>query len=416
MAGRVSRGASTPGRGFPPGLVERLTRVRREIHRRPELSNQEVETTALLRRELEASGLTGIRPIGPTGLVADISVAADGPVVVVRADMDALPIAEEASVPFRSQVPGVMHACGHDAHSAMALGVAVAARDRLAELPGTLRVIFQPAEETEPLGGRAVVQGGHLDGVAAAIALHVNPDIPVGQIGLRSGPTMASSDEFAITVCGRSSHAGSPQEGIDAIAVASAIVQELQKVVTRRVDPRAPVALNIGSIHGGQAANVVADEVRLQGTIRTLDEESRATVCQLVGEVAGYVAAAGGATADVEVTRGEPVLENHPAVADSFEAAAHRVLGTGSCRWLGRPTINSEDFAFYAERVPSAMAWIGVRNEARGIVHPLHHPGFAIDETVIPLGVELLLNTAAALLEDPPTSAGREGRPASRSG
>jgi amidohydrolase len=415
MAGRGSRAACALGRGIPPDLVERLTRIRRDIHRRPELSNHEVETTALLRRELRASGVAGIRPIGPTGIVADIPLAGDGPVVVVRADMDALPITEEASVPFRSQVPGVMHACGHDAHSAMALGVAVVAQERLAPLPGTLRVIFQPAEETEPLGGRAVVQGGHLDGVAAAIALHVDPDTPVGQVGLRSGPTMASSDEFAITVRGRSSHAGWPQEGADAIAAASAVVQELQKVVTRRVDPRAPVALNIGSIHGGQAANVVADEVRLEGTIRTLDEETRATVCQLVGEVAGYVAAAGGVTADVELTRGEPVLENHPAVTDRFEAAAHSVLGAEACRWLDLPTTNSEDFAFYAERVPSAMAWIGVRNEARGIVHPLHHPGFAIDEAVIPLGVELLLNTAGALLEDPPTSAGRESGPASRS-
>lgn len=414
MAGPASRGPATLGRGIPPDLVARLTRVRRDIHRRPELSNQEVETTALLRRELETSGVAGIRPIGATGIVADIPLAGEGPVVVVRADMDALPITEEASVPFRSEVPGVMHACGHDAHSAMALGVAAAARERLAALPGTLRVVFQPAEETEPLGGRAVVQGGHLDGVAAAIALHVDPDIPVGQIGLRDGPTMASSDEFAITVRGRSSHAGWPQEGADAIAAASAVVQELQKVVTRRIDPRAPVALNIGSIQGGRAANVVADEVRLQGTIRTLDSETRTTVCRLVGEVANTVAAAGGATADVEVTRGEPVLENHPAVTGRFEAAAHRVLGAGACRWLDRPTMTSEDFAFYAERVPSAMAWIGVRNEARGIVHPLHHPGFAVDEAVIPLGVELLLSTAGALLEDPPTS-GRGGGGASRS-
>lgn len=383
-------------------LGERLVDVRRALHRRPELSNEELETTALLRRELERSGVPEVRSLKPTGLVVDIAGAEPGPIVVVRGDIDALPLDEDADVPFRSTVPDVMHACGHDVHSTMALGVAIAALERRATLPGTLRIVFQPAEEAEPLGGRALVAAGHLDDVAAAIALHVDPGTATGHVGLLSGRSMASSDEFTITVRGRTSHAGWPHVGVDAVTAAASVVQELQKVVSRRVDPRKPIALNLGRIEGGAGANIVADEVRISGTMRTLDEESRAVVRRLLDEVSRHAAAANGAEAELTLVEGEPVLHNHPAVIDAFEAVARRTLGEEGPLQLSEPTMNSEDFAFYTERVPSAIAWIGVRDEARGIVHPLHHPGFAVDEAVIPIGVELLLHTAIALLQDPP--------------
>lgn len=383
-------------------LAERLVEVRRALHSRPELSNLEFETTARLRRELESSGVPGVRPLGPTGLVVDIAGDIPGPTVVVRGDIDALPLGEEADVPFRSTVPGVMHACGHDVHGTIALGVAIAAHERRSTLPGTLRVVFQPAEEAEPLGGRALVAAGHLDGVAAAIAVHVDPGTPTGRVGLLSGRSMASSDEFTITVTGRSSHAGWPHVGIDAITAAAAVIAELQKVVTRRVDPRKPVVLNLGRIEGGAGANIVAEEVRIAGTMRTLDEDARAVVRRLLGEVSHHAAAANGARAELSLIEGEPVLRNHPAVIDAFEAVAADVLGAGAPVRLDEPTMNSEDFAFYTERVPAAIAWIGVRDEAAGSVHPLHDPRFAVDEAVIPIGVDLLLHTAIALLEDPP--------------
>ncbi len=391
---------------LPSELGERLGELRRELHRHPELSNQEVVTTARLRRELEAWGVEGVRPLGPTGLVVDVAGDPRGPTVVVRGDIDALPLDEQADVPFRSTVPDVMHACGHDVHSTMAVGVAVAAWDRRDELPGTLRVVLQPAEEAEPLGGRALVAGGHLDDVAAAIALHVDPGLETGRVGLLSGPSMASGDEFTITLRGRSSHAGWPHVGVDAVTAAASVVQELQKLVTRRVDPCRPVALNLGRIEGGVAPNIVADEVRIAGTMRTLDEGSRAVVRRLLADVSHHAAAANGAEADVSVVEGEPVLDNHPAVIAAFDVVARRALGDDAAVWLDGPTMTSEDFAFYTQRVPGAMAWIGVRDEARGIVHPLHHPRFAVDETVIPLGVELLLHTATALLEDPPPPLG----------
>lgn len=391
---------------LPEDLGERLVEVRRALHRRPELSNQEVETTGRLRRELEAAGIPGVRPLGPTGLVVDIGGERPGPVVVVRGDIDALPIDERTDLPFRSEVPDVMHACGHDVHGTMALGVAITAFERRASLPGTLRIVFQPAEEAEPLGGRALVAAGHLDDVAAAIALHVDPGMPTGHVGLLAGRSMASSDEFRITVRGRQSHAGWPHLGADAIAAAGSVIGELQKIVTRRVDPRKPVALNLGRIEGGTGANVLADEVRIWGTMRTLEPESRAQVRALLAEVSAHAAAANGGEAELELTEGEPPLHNHPAVIDAFEAVARRTLGDEGPLRLAEPTMNSEDFAFYAERVPAAIAWIGVRDAEAGMVHPLHHPSFAVDESVIPLGVEILLHTAIALLEAPPLPLG----------
>lgn len=387
---------------LPEDLGERLIEVRRALHRHPELSNQEFETTARLRREFEAAGVPDVRPLGPTGLVVDIVGERPGPVVVVRGDIDALPLSEEADVPFRSEAPNVMHACGHDAHSAMALGVAIAARERRGILAGTLRVVLQPAEEAEPLGGRALVADGHLDDVAAAIALHVDPGLATGHVGLLAGRSMASSDEFTITVRGRSSHAGWPHVGVDAIAAAASVIQETQKIVARRIDPRKPVVLNLGRIEGGAGANIVAEEVRISGTLRTLDEESRAVARRLLHEVARHAAAASGAEAEVAIVEGEPVLFNHPAVIEAFEGVARRILGDDGPRRLDEPTMNSEDFAFYTERVPSAIAWIGVRDEAVGFVHPLHDPRFAVDESVLPIGVSLLFDTAVALLEDPP--------------
>lgn len=381
-------------------IVDRMTRVRRAIHRRPELSNAEHATQALLASELAELRLGEVHEIAGTGLRVDVAGDPSGPVVVVRADMDALPVQETSALPFASEVPGVMHACGHDAHSAMALGAAALAAAARDELVGTLRFIFQPAEEVEPLGGRRVVAEGHLDGVAAAVALHVDPGLDTGVLGLRPGPSMASADEFTITVVGRGGHAGWPDLASDAIAAAAAIVGELQKVVSRRVDPRAAVVVHVGTITGGTAPNVVADRVVMSGTVRTLSPAARDAVHALIRGVSESTARAGDAHATVEIVRGEPVLENHPGVIDAFAAAR----GADGCRWLDHSTMNSEDFAFYTERVPAAMAWIGVRPAGAEAIAPLHHPDFALDERVLPAGAAVLFDTASALLSHPPAA------------
>ena len=395
--------AQTTGARIDAATVQRMVRLRRDLHRHPELSGGERETRARIAGELRELGLGGGREIAGTGLAVDVVGDAAGPTIVVRADMDALPIAEQTGLQFASETPGVMHACGHDAHSAMALGAVALALGARDALPGTLRFVFQPAEEAEPLGGRRVVAEGHLDGVAAAVALHVDPSLPTGTVGLRAGPSMASSDEFTITVHGRSGHAGWPHETVDAIAAAAAIVSELQKVVSRRVDPRAPVTLHVGRIEGGSASNVVAASVVMAGTIRALSTETRDTVRRLLGEVSESTALACGARATVELVAGEPVLDNHPAVIAAFAAAAT----PGTVRALGQPTMNSEDFAFYTASVPAAMAWIGVGGTDGNPHAPLHHPRFTVDEAVLPVGAALLFDAARALLADPPTEVDR---------
>jgi len=388
------------GHEIDAAVIARMVGLRRDLHRWPELSGNEYKSRARIADELNEIGLTDVRQIAGTGLAVDVVGDPAGPCVVVRADMDALPIAEQSGLPFSSDVPGVMHACGHDAHSAMGFGAASLAAASLAAagpdaLPGTLRFVFQPAEEAEPLGGRRVVSEGHLDDVAAAVALHVDPNLETGAVGLRSGPSMASSDEFTITVQGQGGHAGWPHEAVDAIAAAAAIVGELQKVVSRRVDPRAPVALHIGRIEGGSASNVVAESVTMAGTIRALSTDARDTVRRLLGEVSDSTARACGARATVELVVGEPVLDNDPAVIAAFAAAAR----PGTVHRLAHATMNSEDFAFYTERVPAAMAWIGVGGEGHA---PLHHPRFTLDEAVLPIGATLLFAAACALLADPP--------------
>jgi amidohydrolase len=374
-------------------LTERLITLRRDLHRRPELSNHERATSARIAAELRALGLTEVRQIAGTGLTVDVCGDPRGPLVIVRADMDALPIAEETRLPFASETPGVMHACGHDAHSAMAVGAASLALGR--PPAGTLRFVFQPAEEAEPLGGRRVVAEGGLDGAVAAIALHVDPSLPAGAVGLRAGPSMASSDEFTIRVTGGAGHAGWPHEAVDAIAAAAAIVGELQTIVSRRTDPRTPLTVHVGRIEGGSAGNIVAETVVMTGTIRALYPLARARAHELLGEIAGAVARAHGACAEVELVTGEPPLDNHSSVIEAFAAAAP----TGSVRYLTQPTMNSEDFAFYTEQVPAAMAWLGVGGEDAA---PLHHPRFTIDEAALPIGAALLYDTACALLAAPP--------------
>lgn len=392
----MSRDATTP---VPAAALEAALRVRRTLHEWPEISNAEFETTELLRRELVAAGIEDVRPIGATGLVADVHGARPGPIVGVRADIDALPLTELADVPFRSRRDGTMHACGHDVHAAMALGVMLAAHARRDGFSGTLRGFFQPAEEAEPLGGRAVVAGGHLTDVEAVVALHVDPDTPTGAIALRSGPMMAGSDVFTIRVRGRSSHAGWPQLGVDAIAAAAAVVTEIQKIVTRRLDPRAPVTISIGRIAGGTANNIVADEVVLDGVLRSLDEGARTQARGLLAAVVEHICAANGAEGRLELTEGEPVLVNAASLVDIFRTVGTEQLGPHGVRELELPTMNGEDFAFYGELVPVVMAWLGTRDDAQGFVEPLHHPRFAVDEAAIPLGIDLLLEVALRVLD-----------------
>lgn len=382
-----------------PALAAIMIRARRAIHENPELSHEERETSALVRRTLESAGISEIESVFDTGLVATIRGKGKGRTLALRADMDALPIEERRpDLPFHSKKAGVMHACGHDVHTSVLLGVALALQAERDSFSGTVRCVFQPAEEAEPLGAREIIKAGHMKGVEGIVSLHVDPDIPVGLIGVRAGALLAGGQEFTIRVKGKSSHAARPHLGIDALAAACAIVGELQKVRSRRTDPLEPVVVTVGRMQAGTAKNIIAESAVIEGTFRVLDEGLRGEVARLIESIAQNVARANGAEASFETLEGEPVLVNDAPLTDLVRRAASDMLGAERVTEVRRPSMGSEDFAYYVRVVPGTMFRLGIRNEGAGMVHPLHHPEFAVDERAIPVGASVMLAAAHKFL------------------
>ena len=379
-----------------PSLERGMIDIRRHLHRNPELSNEERETQAYLKQALEAAGLENIRPVAGFGLAVDIAGTA-GPSnrkVVIRADIDALPITEASGVPFASGRPGVMHACGHDAHAAMGYAAAVLLDRQRSSFSGTVRLIFQPAEEAEPLGGRRVIEEGLLDDVDAAIGIHVDPYTPAGQIAVGAGPYTLACDIFDVVVTGNSAHAAKPSDGVDAIAVACSMVTELQKIVSREIDPYDPLVVSVTGIEGGGAYNVIAPEVRLKGTIRSGHEETRQKAWRRLRQILEGLATTHDASVAVTIQRGEPPVVNAPEMVAIVQQAGAEVVGRDNV--LNAPGWTAaDDFAFYSEKCPSVYFRLGIRNEAMEAIYPLHHPKFRVDETALPKGAMTL--SAAAL-------------------
>lgn len=387
-------------RNITPALAETMIKARRAIHENPELSHEERETSALVRRTLEGAGITEIESVFNTGLVATIRGKGDGRTLALRADMDALPIEERRpDLPFHSKKAGVMHACGHDVHTSVLLGVALALQAERDKFSGIVRCVFQPAEEAEPLGAREIIKAGHMKGVEGIVSLHVDPEIPVGLIGVRAGALLAGGQEFTIRVKGKSSHAARPHLGIDALAAACSIVNELQKVRSRRTDPLEPVVVTVGRMQAGTAKNIIAESAVIEGTFRVLDEGLRGEVARLIESIARDVARANGAEASFETLEGEPVLLNDAPLTDLVRRAASDVLGAERVTEVRRPSMGSEDFAYYVRVVPGTMFRLGIRNEEAGMVHPLHHPEFAVDERAIPVGASVMLAAARKFLD-----------------
>nr|WP_298100151.1 amidohydrolase [uncultured Shinella sp.] len=385
-----------------PALERRMIDIRRHLHRNPELSNVERETQAYLKQVLEEAGLEAVRPVAGFGLALDI-VGTAGPSnrkVVIRADIDALPINETSGVPFASERPGVMHACGHDAHAAMGYAAAVLLNSRKHTFNGTVRLIFQPAEEAEPLGGRRVIAEGLLDDVDAAIGIHVDPYIPAGRIAVGAGPYTLACDTFDVVVTGNSAHAAKPSDGVDAIAVACSMVTELQKIVSREIDPYDPLVVSVTGIEGGGAYNVIAPEVRLKGTIRSGHEETRQKAWRRLRQILESLAAAHGANVDIKLHRGEPPVVNAPEMVDIIQQAGADVVGRDNV--INAPGWTAaDDFAFYSEKRPSVYFRLGIRNEAIDAVYPLHHPKFRVDESALPIGAAVLARAATTFLAEP---------------
>jgi amidohydrolase len=363
--------------------------LRRELHQHPELAYAETRTAARVAALLEKAGLDVRTGVGGTGVVGSTR-GHSGPAVLLRADMDGLPIQEDSSAPYASRVPGQMHACGHDGHVAMA---ATAARALIGRgLAGTVRVLFQPAEEGEG-GAQAVIRDGGLEGVDVVMGVHLWNELPVGTIGVKSGPLMAAVDRLRIVVHGRGGHGGKPHRAADPIVAAAQVVMALQTIVSREVSPVEPAVVTIGAFHGGKAFNVIPDEVVLTGTIRTFDAALRRTMPERIARVAGGVAPGLQCRAEVEVKEGNPPVLNDPGIAEIARRAAERVVGADKVV-RPEPTMGGEDMAVYFERVPGCFVFVGSSNAARGLDQPHHSPRFDFDEDALAIGCEFLLAAA----------------------
>lgn len=360
--------------------------LRHAMHQEPELSNAEWKTQERIRGILQEFGLNGAKTFHRTGLYIDIEGAASGPKrsIAVRGDIDALPIQEaREDLPYRSQVNGVMHACGHDVHGSIALGTALALHRLRDNFAGKVRVFFQPAEEAEPLGGRTVQDESLLAGFDRAVGFHVSPGIPAGMFGAQEGAVTKSADQFKLTITGKMAHGASPHNGIDAIIIAAAFVNEVQKVVSREMSPEDGAVVTIGTIHGGEATNIICSSVVMEGTIRTCSSDRRALLSRRVREVAEGVAAMHRGHAECTIRTGEPPVVNDAEMVKRFRQLVHDTAGRDAFFNDRRPATGSDDFGFYAACVPSIYFWFGSR--APGDDSLLHTPTFgASDGLVIP--------------------------------
>jgi len=376
-------------------VTARVVELRRDIHRHPELGFEEVRTQGLVESELSALGIEH-RRIAKTGVVGIIRGALPGHVVGLRADMDALPITEKSGEPFSSEVEGKMHACGHDAHTAMLLGAARVLQSERETLHGTVVLLFQPAEEG-PGGAEPMIAEGALDDpkVEAVAMLHVDPRLEPGQIGITPGPVNASADEFHITVRGRGGHGAYPHTAADAIPATAAMILALQNIAARETDPLKSVVVTVGTINGGYRNNIIADEVKLTGTFRAHDPEIRDGLEARARRILDGVAAAYGVTAELNVIYGYPPVVNDVTLAENFS----RYMKAHSGLRVERPapTMGAEDFAYFAQAVPGVHARLGIRSEAAGATWPGHSAQFRIDERALPVGVQTLATFARAV-------------------
>ncbi len=374
-------------------MTPRLVETRRDLHRHPELGNREERTGRLVAERLKALGLEVRYPVAKTGVVAILRGGRPGAVLGLRADLDALPIQEKRESEYKSTVPGVMHACGHDAHTTIGLGVAETLAGLRQRLPGTVVFFFQPAEEGAPEGEEGgaplMIAEGQLKDpkVEAMYGLHVDPLLDAGQLGWNVGPIFASSDTFTIDVSGKRVHGAYPHLGLDPIPVAAEIVTAIQALVARQYDAQSPKVVTIGQIHGGERFNIVAESVRLDGTLRTLDAAVRADLKQKLERLVTNVAEASGARAAIRFyDDGNPPTLNDGALARAAVPSFERVYGRPNVFEV-KPQMGAEDFAHFAQAVPALYVKLGVRNAARGITAIIHTEEFDLDESMLPLAV-----------------------------
>jgi amidohydrolase len=372
-----------------------LIEIRRDIHAHPELGFEEVRTAGVVARELTRLGISHQTGVGKTGVVGLIEGGRPGPVLAIRADMDALPIEEKSGLPFASTKPGLMHACGHDIHTTTLLGVAAVLKELAPQLAGTVKLVFQPAEEG--VGGmRAMIADGVMDGpkIDRALAFHNHPDMPVGSFGFVHGACLAASDRFEVVVRGRSGHAAYPHTTIDPIVAAAMLVAQLQTVVSREVSPTMPAVVTVGVIQGGTAANIIPDSCTIKGTVRTLHPEARDAAEGAIKRLAAGMLAGMRVACDVDYRRGVPPLRNDESVLAPAVVAVRKQFGDVVSEF--QPSLGGEDFALMADLVPSFQLRVGSSQPGRN--DKLHNSAYQPDERCIGFGVQALSRAALELL------------------
>lgn len=369
-------------------LAPRLIEIRRHFHAHPELSGQEYQTAAYVAGVLSSCGIVVQEGIGKTGVIGELVGGTDERLVAIRTDMDALPITEAAPLEFASRKMGVMHACGHDVHTTVGLGTAMVLSGLGAQLPGNVRFLFQPAEEIAQ-GANWMVQDGAMNDVSAIFGVHVFPSIPGGSIGVRYGALTAAADDLEIFITGESGHGARPHEAVDAIWIAAQVITTLQQAISRTQNPLRPIVLTIGQINGGRAPNVIADQVHLAGTVRSLHPETHANLPEWIESIVASVCQMYGARCEVNYRRGVPSVQNDLALTQILETSAKEAWGSDRVQILPESSMGAEDFAMYLEHAPGTMFRLGVGFKDKPN-YPLHHPQFEVNESAIITGVVTL--------------------------
>ena len=377
-------------------IEKHLVKIRRELHERPELSLLERGTAGYLADYLDRLPVENLRiNVGGAGVVAEVRGRLAGRSVLVRADMDGLPLTEATDLPFRSKNAGVMHACGHDAHMAIALELAAGLAANQHRLPGMVRFAFQPAEE-RAAGAKPMINDGALEGIDRVVGLHVWAGLPTGQVSVRSGPMMASADWFTLTVRGKGGHGAIPDLTVDAVVIAAQIVTALQTLVSRETSPKAPVVVTLGSIHGGTAFNIIAGEVVIEGTLRTFDATLRKRLLQRIDDLARGIATAMRGSCEFRLESGAPPVVNDPAVSALVADAARLVLGDESVVSF-EPLMVGEDVSYFLEARPGCFFLVGGAPEGGPVLH--HTAEFRIDERCLPIGLRVMSGAVLRLVQ-----------------
>ncbi len=378
---------------------EEIIAWRKHIHMYPELSGKEYKTAEFIVERLKEFGIEEIYPAfgGTTSVVAYIRAEnpSDGKAVGLRADIDALPIEEKNDVPYKSRVPGVMHACGHDAHTAMLLGAAKILNQLRDKLPRDVKLIFQSCEEYPPCSGaRALVEAGVCDDLGVIFGMHVYPEIPSGTVGVKEGAMMAAADFFKVELIGKSAHASKPHMGVDPILMAAQAINSIHHIVSRKVNPLHPAVVTIGKIEGGYAPNQIPDEVKMEGTVRTFNEAVRDKIADWMERALKGIAEVYGGEYRFEYIHGYPPVINDKNATRYVREVVKKLLGEDRLIELTEPSMGGEDFAYYLKKVPGSYIRLGTRNEEKGLVYPLHSAHFDVDEDILPLGSALFASLA----------------------